>query len=365
MPLMVCDTANSMNRSNLLLIFPCIGVILCIGTSCHAENSDWQLHMDAGREAFKQGDLAKADIAFGLAVKDAEVFSSPDLRLAISLISLADAYRQEGKKPQQHYLRALAIREKVLGPDSLDVAAVQLDLASLDSQYGENFLAEQLYKRALAIKEKSLGASHPDVVAVLEELGHCEYMSGLEMEGSGKSEEAEQHYMRALQICEKPDYSKPLDVAGVLDNLAELYSSEKKYPKASSQCERALAIREKMLGPNDPAVAKSLADLAMLYARQDKFADSELLVKRAAAIWKSVPEGHPRVATDVKSEVIDLNNLGVIFMNKGKYAEAEAIFDELIKLDPSYQLGYWNRSITRRNLGDIKGAEEDKSKECP
>ena len=103
----------------------------------------------------------------------------------------------------------------------------------------------------------------------------------------------------------------------------------------------------------------------MLYARQDKFADSESLVKRAAAIWKSMPESHPELATDLKSGVIGVNNLGVIFMNKRKYAEAEVIFDELIRLDPNYQLGYSNRSIARRNLGDIKGAEEDKSKEWP
>ena len=59
--------------------------------------------------------------------------------------------------------RALAIREKALGPDHLDVATSLINLAELYRNQRRYADAEPLYKRALAIREKALGPDHPDV----------------------------------------------------------------------------------------------------------------------------------------------------------------------------------------------------------
>jgi len=68
------------------------------------------------------------------------------------------------------YQRALAIREKTLGPDHPDVGASLHDLAGLYSELCQRELAEPLYQRALAIKEKALGSDHPDVAVILEDM---------------------------------------------------------------------------------------------------------------------------------------------------------------------------------------------------
>jgi len=47
-------------------------------------------------------------------------------------------------------------------------------------------------------------------------------------------------------------------VATSLNNLAELYYIQGQYAKAEPLHKRALAIREKALGPNHPDVATSL-----------------------------------------------------------------------------------------------------------
>src|SRR5689334_3728742 len=66
---------------------------------------------------------------------------------------------------QRHYSeaaslaqRALAIREKALGPDHLDVAGASSNLAIQYTHLGRYRDAEALYRRALAIREKVLGA---------------------------------------------------------------------------------------------------------------------------------------------------------------------------------------------------------------
>jgi len=59
------------------------------------------------------------------------------------------------------HLRALAIREKSLGPNHASTATSLNNLALLYNNQGAYVKAERLYLRALAIIEKALGADHP------------------------------------------------------------------------------------------------------------------------------------------------------------------------------------------------------------
>jgi tetratricopeptide (TPR) repeat protein len=66
------------------------------------------------------------------------------------------------------YQRALAIREKMLGPDHPHTAQSLNNLALLYHSQGKYEQAEPLYQRALAIDEKALGAEHPTTVTIRE-----------------------------------------------------------------------------------------------------------------------------------------------------------------------------------------------------
>ena len=60
-------------------------------------------------------------------------------------------------------------------------------------------------------------------------------------------------------------------------------SEEGRYADSDPLYKRALAIREKALGPDHPDVAQSLNNLADLYRAQGRHADAEPLYKRALA----------------------------------------------------------------------------------
>ncbi len=55
------------------------------------------------------------------------------------------------------------------------------------------------------------------------------------------------------------------DTATSLNNLALLYDSQGKYEQAEPLYQRALHIREQVLGPEHPDTAQSLNNLAALY----------------------------------------------------------------------------------------------------
>ena len=82
---------------------------------------------------------------------------------ATTLDNLANLYKNQGKDEEALplYQRALAIREKALGPEHPETARTLNNLANLYSVQGKDEEALPLYQRALAIREKIFGLDHP------------------------------------------------------------------------------------------------------------------------------------------------------------------------------------------------------------
>jgi tetratricopeptide (TPR) repeat protein len=140
---------------------------------------------------------------------------------------------------------ALAIREKVLGPEHSETATSLNNLANLLQTQGDFAGARPLLERALAIHEKALGPEHPDT-------------------------------------------------ASSLDNLAGLLQDQGDVAVARPLLERALAIREKALGPEHPNTAASLNNLAGLLLKHGDLAGARPLYERALAICeKALGREHP------------------------------------------------------------------------
>ncbi len=81
-------------------------------------------------------------------------------------------------KAEPLFKRALAIREKVLGPEHPDTVTYLNNLAELYKSLGAYAKAEPLYKRALAIREKVLGPEHPDTATSLNNLAFLNISQG-------------------------------------------------------------------------------------------------------------------------------------------------------------------------------------------
>jgi tetratricopeptide (TPR) repeat protein len=217
------------------------------------------------------------------------------------------------------YQRALAIREKVLGPEHPDVATSLNNLAMLYKNQGRYAKAEPLYQRALAIREKALGPEHPDVAASLRGLA-------LLYRDQGQYAKAEPLYERALKIWKEALGPEHPDVALGLNGLAGLYKDLGQYAKAEPLYHRALAIREKALGPEHPFLAITLNGLAGLYVRQGQYAKAEALYERALAIHERAlgPE-HSFVATS-------LTGLAWLYMHQGRYENARSLYEQGLRI---------------------------------
>jgi tetratricopeptide (TPR) repeat protein len=137
---------------------------------------------------------------------------------AASLLNRMGGYlRQRGEYEQAEplYQRALALRERMLGPEHTDTATSLNDLAVLYYSQGKYEQAEPLYQRALAIDEKAYGSDHPDVATDLSNLAFL-------YKNQGKYEQAEPLYQRALAICERVLGSDHPSTVTIRENYASL-----------------------------------------------------------------------------------------------------------------------------------------------
>ena len=77
------------------------------------------------------------------------------------------------------------------------------------------------------------------------------------------------------------------EAAGLLNGSASYLDNRARYREAEPLYQRALAIREEVLGPIHPDVATSLNNLALLYKNQGKYSEAEPLYQRALAILEA------------------------------------------------------------------------------
>ncbi len=226
-------------------------------------------------------------IATVVAAADADGIPEPTSRL-LNELALFKMERADWRQAEPLMRRALAITEKIYGPDHPNVATALNNLAQLLGDTNRFAEAEPMMRRVLAIDE-SHGPDHPDVARALNNL------AGL-LQDANRLAEAEPLMRRALAIDEKiygPDHPC---VAIALNNLAGLLRNTNRFAEAEPLMRRALAITEKIYGPDHPRVALSLNNLAQLLRDTNRLAEAEPLMRRALAIFeKSYGPNHPYV----------------------------------------------------------------------
>jgi len=99
-----------------------------------------------------------------------------------------------------------------------------------------------------------------------------------------------------LAVRRKSLGEEHLDVALGLNNLAIVYSRQKKYEVAEPLFQQALSIREKALGLDHVVSLSSLANLAAFYRVRGEFLRSGELYKEMVARWeRKLGTNHPEV----------------------------------------------------------------------
>jgi tetratricopeptide (TPR) repeat protein len=311
---------------------------------------------EAGYYFYQRGQYREAEPLWNSALAMCERVLGPEHSDTLSSLNdLALLYADQGKYEQAEplYQRALETCQRVLGPEHPDTLGYLNNLAILYWNQGKYEQAEPLFQRALATSERVLGPEHPDTLGTVNNLAALYW-------NQGKYEQAEPLYQRALETCERELGPEHPDTLGYLNNLATLYHDQGKYEQAEPLYQRALAGRERVLGPEHPDTLSSLNNLANLYADQGKYEQAEPLYQRALATRERVlgPE-HPNTAQT-------LNNLALLYADQGKYEQAEPLYQRALAIrEQVFGSDHPSTTQVRDNYADLLQKMEQKTKAVP
>src|SRR5262249_9655031 len=211
-----------------------------------------------------------------------EAIAGPDSLEAAQVIDLLSrAVRRSSRVPETEKMalaeRALAIKEKSLGPSHVDVATSLTNLAIERTLTGDPGSGKPLLERALTIREAAFGSSHPAVAATLQSL------AGLLMvlrDDAGATALLE----RALRILETTHGPDNLETIKTLVRVATFYEEREEGVTARRRSERALWLGEWVLGANPPLVSEVLLRLAVVVGNgAGDYATAASLNKRLVA----------------------------------------------------------------------------------
>lgn len=271
-------------------------------------NVAWLLHA--------QHDDAEAEPLYRQALKiKQKALGKKHPDCATILSNLADMFVAQGKfdEAEAYYAQMAEVwNEK----DNQTHPAYQSSLNALGKAYmqlAKHHESQERFERAIQLHEtrlglvvKMYGPEDPTVGDARAILAHARKMATLspgererlkeaqqlyetagELSESGKGREAVASAEKALALRESILGDKSYSYAESLGQLARIYEAMTQYDKAIPLFERALKITQEGLGANHPNCALTLVHLARLHRTRRQYAASEKLLRQALDIWKT------------------------------------------------------------------------------
>jgi tetratricopeptide (TPR) repeat protein/predicted Ser/Thr protein kinase len=219
---------------------------------------------------------------------------------------------------RRHHATALALREKRLGPDSIEVMQTLVDSCAVALLEGKLEDAEVLGRRGWAIQER-VAPHHPAVAITENALGDVLY-------ARGRYDEALTLYRGALATAERDLGSEHYFVAISALHIGAVDTRVGAFDEARAMLDRGLRLQQTVWGADHEQVASAWAALGWLDLAQGRFAIAKERFERAVGAWKkTLGETHPDVAGG-------LAGLGIALEGLRKEGEAVAPLERAVTM---------------------------------
>ena len=228
------------------------------------------------------GDLerAEADLREALAIR--ERISGPEsLSTAAACEVLSNTVRLRGEVDDAAALfdRTLAIREAILGPEHPDVGIALSNRAIIAFSRGAHEEAIADSRRALAIASATIGPDHLNLASFHNNLGRA-------LAVAGELDEAEHHFQRVVEINEVNLGAGHHEIAFGLTGLGDVALRRGDVAAARALHSRGLALREAAFGVDHPYIPYSVTGLAEAMVCAGDHREAAPLLERALAIGR-------------------------------------------------------------------------------
>jgi tetratricopeptide (TPR) repeat protein/tRNA A-37 threonylcarbamoyl transferase component Bud32 len=226
--------------------------------------------------------------------------------------TIGSAYRQIGefKAAERVLRRAVELRSAALGPDDPLTLQTTVHLADAMARQGRTTEAESLLRAAAAALKRVLGPQDQRALDATNDLG-------VTLESGGKIAEAEECFREAVGAYSTGPNSESDRAIGAAFNLGFVLFAQGRYVEAAPHMTRALEVRRRTLGADDPVTLTTMNAVAALWEQTGH-------LDRAEALLREAVESSRRVLGPTHPDtLVVLSGLATVLMEGGHPAEAE------------------------------------------
>ena len=250
-------------------------------------------------------------------------------------------------------------RQRGQGEVNQDMLATMNNLAAVYHHQRRFSEAETLNRQVLELDEQFNGSTHPSTITSMHNLAHL-------LSDQGKWDDAQALQQRAVETSERVlDPEKPDTMIQFANNLGELGSimlRQHNLAEAETVLRKALGLQRKGLREGHPDTASTARHLAIALRKQGKTEEADELQRESAPSRTDVQETSDtskaarvpakldhydeledslqekvKVSTettgrDSRETRRNLNQLGVVLIDNGKFKEAEDTFRSVLAM---------------------------------
>jgi serine/threonine-protein kinase len=217
-------------------------------------------------------------------------------------------------------------------------------------QYRE---AEEVALEAVELLKDELGVDHHEMAPALTQLG-------ISLSAAGKYESARLALERALTSEERWHGRLVPEMGDILEHLARVTIYLGDLTKAEAQASRALNIKERFLGAEDPSTLNTRSALASIYRYQGRYDLAEVGFREVLAIRRSL--NNPDL-TRLTGDMLQLGD--VLRAQRMELEEAEGLYREAVTIlrdgsanaDRNFVWGLTSLAALEELQGDLPEAE--------
>jgi len=242
--------------------------------------------------------------------------------------------------------RALAIAERVLGTEHPFVATLLLCLSDYYEDKQDPARTLSLRERAVAIFEKALGDEDSRTVSATRSLAFA-------CSEANDVVNAERLARRALEISQKTLGPDHFLFARCLHTLAAVRGDSKKL----ENLQRVLKITEETVGPDHVFIVNVLTTLGLFYLNKGDYQQAEPFLLRSKAATEKT------LGPDNIASAVNLHNLGIIARQRKDYTKAEDYYRQAIAIvEKAFGPENPRLANTLNNIANIYRAKGEYSK---
>jgi len=280
----------------------------------------WLGIRQAGAKGFERTLVSQAaeHLRRGLAILQTTVGETRETAETQDNLGTVQLYTREPQRALENKLRALYVRQTVLGPDDRDTAVSLSNLAWLYEQLGYRDEVIPLRQKALAVLEKAVGHDHPYTVAELLNLSSLYHRWDQPAEAVRL---LEQYLAKGEPRPERLDPS----IVEAVATLAVSYLETDRREEAAAAVAKAFQMAKALhAAGRKPAAAAAAERIATLFQQQRMLEDA-LSAYEQLREWQGKKE-----ATDAFVARRNMQ-LGAILTDLGRLEESRQILDEVLR----------------------------------